>query len=270
MAAETSSDDLDFDRAAPARVYVLLLGGRTAFAADREAYAKVIANAPDAGAVAKENYKFAGRATAQAVQEFGIGQVVNIGPGIQDSDIKMPSVEQCVRAVAPDAVVVAFDNDPVVRTHARTHSQRVLFGDVTDLDTILSNPALDDALDLAEPMVVVLAAVLHFVDDPAAVVAGLARRLAPGSLVVLSHATSTDIPDKDTRVGGMTKAYDDATSRIHFRSEEEILGFCAGWKILEPGLKDVAAWGLPEDEHGQLGEFVRVVGMVVRLPGRVR
>ncbi|MEU4827733.1 SAM-dependent methyltransferase [Actinomadura sp. NPDC023710] len=269
MADETFLPDaVDLDRPAPARVYVLLLGGRTALAADRPAYAQVIAKAPDAGAVAQENYKFAGRATAQMVQKFGISQVINIGPGIQDPDITLPSVEQCVRAVAPDAVVVAFDNDHVVLTHARTHSQKVLFGDVTDLDTIFGNPTLGAVLDLAEPVVVVLAAVLHFVDDAVAVMAGLARRLAPGSVVVMSHATSTGPESMD--VAGVTKAYDDATSRIHFRSEEEILGLCAGWEILGPGLKDVAEWGLPEDEHGQVGEFVRVVGMAARLPGRER
>ncbi|TDC81849.1 SAM-dependent methyltransferase [Actinomadura sp. 7K507] len=260
---------LDFTQASPARTYNALLKGRTAYASDREAADKVIAMAPDAGQVARENFQFAGRAAAWAVAEFGIGQVADIGVGVLDADIGLPSVEECVLRVALDARVVAFDNDPVVLAHARSGRSygRVLHGDVTDLDTVFGNLELGEALDRSAPTVVVLAAVLHFVADPAAVMAELGRRLAPGSVVVLSHATTTDTETR--RVDGMTKAYDKATSRIRFRSEEEILGLVDGWDMVAPpGLCDVAEWGLPEPHDGQVGEHVRVVGLVAVRPGR--
>ncbi|MEU8804795.1 SAM-dependent methyltransferase [Spirillospora sp. NPDC048819] len=265
----TPGGALDFTQASPARTYNALLKGRTAYAADREAAAKVIAMAPDAGQVARENFQFAGRAAGWAVAEFGIEQAADIGVGVLDADIELPSVEDCVRRVDPDVRVVAFDNDPVVLAHARSGRGygRVLYGDVTDLDTVFGNPELGEALDLSAPMVVVLAAVLHFVADPAAVMAELGRRLAPGSVVVLSHATTTATETR--RVDGMTKAYDNATSQIRFRSEEEIVGLGDGWDLIDPpGLCDVGEWGVPEPHDGQVGEHVRVVGLVAVRPGR--
>ncbi|WP_165966583.1 SAM-dependent methyltransferase [Actinomadura sp. 7K507] len=263
----TPGGALDFSQASPARTYNALLKGRTAYAADREAADKVLAMAPDAQLVARENFRFAGRAAAWAVAEFGIGQAADIGVGVLDADIELPSVEDCVRQVDPEARVVAFDNDPVVLAHARSGRSygRVLHGDVTDLDTVFGNPELGDALDLSAPLLVVLAAVLHFVAEPAAVMAELGRRLAPGSVVVLSHATTTDTETR--RVAGMTKAYDNASSHIRFRPEEEIVGLVDGWDLVDPpGLCDVAEWGLPEPHDGQVGEHVRVVGLVAVRP----
>ena len=264
----SAGDALDFGRSSPARVYNLYLGGRTAFEPDREAAEKVIAVSPDAPAVARENLGFAGRAAAWAVRTYGIGQVADLGVGILDDDIALPSVEDQVRGVDSEARVLAFDNDPVVLVHARCGRGygRVLYGDVTDLDTVFGNPETGDALDLSAPLVVVMAAVLHFVANPAAVMAELGRRLAPGSVVVLSHATTTATEAR--RVDGMTKAYDKATSPIRFRSEEEIMALVDGWDLVDPpGLCDVAEWGLPQPHDGQVGEHVRVVGLVAVLPG---
>ena len=52
-------------------------------------------------------------------------------------------------------------------------------------------------LDFARPVAVLLLAVLHFLpgaDDPAGIVAALARPLAPGSFVVISHLTADFAP----------------------------------------------------------------------------
>ncbi|MFA1538048.1 SAM-dependent methyltransferase [Actinomadura monticuli] len=99
------------------------------------------------------------------------------------------------------------------------------------------------------------------------------QRLAPGSVRVMSHATSAAT---DARwVSGMEQAYDDATNRIHFRAEAEIAGLLAGWDAVDsPARCDVARWGLPTPYDGQPGRHVRVVGMPAVLPdlrqGRVR
>ncbi len=101
----------------------------------------------------------------------------------------LDSVETCVHNVNPDAAVLAFDNDEVVLARARalrTGYGRVLGGDVNDLDSIFNNPGLGHPdlagrIDLTAPAVIVLAAILHFIEDPAAVMADLRDRLAPAA-----------------------------------------------------------------------------------------
>ncbi|MEU8346651.1 SAM-dependent methyltransferase [Spirillospora sp. NPDC048832] len=272
-----SDSSLAFTRPSTARMYNYYLGGKSWFDVDRAAAEAVLRSAPDAGAVARENFLFAGRAAAWAAKTHGIGQVLDIGAGIL-SGVPLPSVEDHVHQACPGAVVVGCDNDPVVLAHARglrTGYKRVLEGDVRDLGTIFGNPDLKKALNIADPMVVVLAAVLHFVPDDQVngVVDNLRRRLAPGSVLVMSHATSSATDQR--RVSGMEQAYDDATSRIHFRTEEEITGLLVEWDVVDPpALCDVARWGLPTPHHGQPGRDVRVVGMAAVLPdhwqGQVR
>ena len=56
-----------------------------------------------------------------------------------------------------------------------------------------------DTLDLAQPVGLLLIAVLHFIredDDPRAVLGTLVESLAPGSFVVASHATPEYVPPK--------------------------------------------------------------------------
>ncbi|NEA27627.1 SAM-dependent methyltransferase [Actinomadura bangladeshensis] len=261
----------DFPQAAAAGVYNFYLGGKSWTGVDQETALAVLRTSPDAQAVARENFMFAGRAASWAVSEYGIGQVFDIGVGIVD-DVPLDSVETCVHNVNPDAAVLAFDNDEVVLARARalrTGYGRVLLGDVTDLDSIFNNPGLGHPdlagrIGLPKLAVVVLAAVLHFVDDPAAVMAGLRDRLAPGSVVVLSHATRTGT--SQDRVGGMTRAYEKGRSAIIFREEADIAALADGWDLLPPGLVDVQLWSPDGSHQGELYETVRVVGMVARLP----
>ncbi|WP_344272257.1 SAM-dependent methyltransferase [Actinomadura napierensis] len=270
------SDQLDLNHASPARIYNDFLGGKSAFPIDRQAAQAVVDAAPDARQVAIENFRFAGRAARWAIERLRAldphqhAQVLDIGCGIVDDlPQDMPRVEDQVHAVDPDAVVVGVDNDPVVLVHARGLRQPgyggVLPGDVTDLDGIFNHPDLRAVIDVDRPMTVILAAVLHFVAEPGRVITDLGNWLAPGSIVVISHATTTKTAA--TRVNGMTKAYDNATSRIFFRPEKEILGLLDGWQVVRPpGLVDVAEWGLPHPHNGQRGEDVRVVGLVAELP----
>ncbi|WP_165978576.1 SAM-dependent methyltransferase [Actinomadura darangshiensis] len=253
-------------RASTARVYNYLLGGKDNFAVDREAAEKIIRSAPDAPDVARENLRFAGRAASWAVATHGIKRVVDIGVGISYG-VPIPSVETCVKQADPAAKVIGFDPDEVVLAHARAYRPGyggVLHGDVTDLDGIFNHPAAD-LIDTTKPIVVVLAAVLHFIKDATAVMDELSERLAAGSVVVLSHATSTDT--SQGRVAGMTKAYKKASSQIIFRPEEEIRALAHGWDIVTPpDLVDVQRWSPDGSYNGPSHETVRVVGMAAVLP----
>ncbi|GAA4241916.1 SAM-dependent methyltransferase [Actinomadura meridiana] len=258
---------LDYSSASRARVYAYLLGSRDCGEVDRKTAEAIIAASPDAPTVAKENLLFAGRAAQWAVEQFGIRQVFDLGVGIVD-DVPLPSVETCVHQADPNATVVAVDNDEVVLAHARALRrgyQEVLKGDVTDLDGIFDRPELVGRVDLAVPTLIVLAAVLHFVDDPVAVMAGLRERLAPGSVVIVSHATKTRT--SADRVHGMTKAYERGSSSITFRDEEEIGALAEGWTLVDPpGLVDVQLWSADGTYRRASYETVRVVGMALVLP----
>jgi hypothetical protein len=272
------SANLDFERADPARMYAFYLGNeKDATAADRQAARRVIERAPDAPAVARENFKFAARGATWAVKARGIRQVFDIGVGIvedvkDDDGIHLASVEQAVRGVAPDAVTLAFDNSPTVLARARALRPGyggVLEGDVRDLDSILGHRGLRVlGVDLAEPVAVVLAAVLHFVPDPAACTAGLADRLAPGSVLILSLACSTNA---EANAAGIAEDYKASSSGIHFRTAGEVRALAPPpWKVVDPpGLVDVARWDVPGPRtEGQEGEDVRVLGMAAVLGER--
>ncbi|MGH3238803.1 MAG: SAM-dependent methyltransferase [Spirillospora sp.] len=259
--------EVDYTRPRTALMYNYYLGGKAWSGVDAAAAMEVVRSAPDVPAVARENFRFAGRAAAWAVGHYKIRQVLDIGVGIVH-DVPLDSVEKCVRAVDPGATLLAYDNDEVVLTHTRAWRPgygKVLRGDIRDLDTIFTHPGAA-GLDLAAPVVIVAAAVFHFVRDPAAVMAELRERLAPGSVVVLSHATSTST--EQDRVDAMTGAYNEASSPIRFRTEPEILALAEGWDIVTPpGLVPVESWSVDGSRRYAPYESVRVVGMAAVLPG---
>ncbi|MBO2461536.1 SAM-dependent methyltransferase [Actinomadura violacea] len=273
------SEALSYDRdsqpekTSPAGTYAALLGSRDAIAVDRQAADELTAIAPQARAVARANYEFSGRAAAEAVKELlprahpALIRVLNIGCGIT-TDVPLASVEDQVHHVDKSALVVGIDNDPKVLAHTRAQPGYggVLPGDVRDVDALFTDPALRELIDLDEPMVVVLAAVLHFVPNAARVMQDLRNWLTPGSFVVLSHATTT--ATAQDRVEDMTEVYErQATDPIFFRSEEEIRALVRGWRITKHGLRDVAVWGRPEARACQGEQSVRVVGLVAELTG---
>jgi len=83
------------------------------------------------------------------------------------------------------------------RTRLAEYGGRVTFVRADLRDTATITAAAAAALDFTQPAAVLLLAVLHFIpdtDDPAAIVAGLASGLAPGSFVVISHLTADIAP----------------------------------------------------------------------------
>src|SRR5580700_6073711 len=106
----------DFDPTTPsiARVYDYLLNGKDNFAVDREVADKLLAVAPIAALVMRENRQFLARAAGWAAKQ-GIGQFIDLGCGMPTA----PNTHQSAQAVADDAQVAYIDNDPVVLTHLR-------------------------------------------------------------------------------------------------------------------------------------------------------
>ena len=248
-----------------ARVYDCLLGGKDNFGVDRDAAAQILAVFPEAPVLAKANREFAARAAGWCARA-GIEQFLDIGTGLPTS----PSVFEVAREQRPGARIVGVDNDPVVLCHDRAllegtqQEVRIIAGDVRDPDAIFD--AADELIYPDRPTAVFLAALLHLLtdaEDPARIVERIVEWLAPGSVVVISHVTSTGTePDVVERI---EEIYRGASSPVVFRSEAQIAGLFEGLELVGPGLVDVQAW----PERGAVFKPLpaRILAGAGRVPG---
>lgn len=236
--------DLHTDRPHPARVYDVLLGGKTNFEADREAARQVLANLPAARRTAHENRAFMHRAV-RYLAEAGIRQFLDIGTGIPTP----PNLHDVAQAIAPESRVVYTDNDPIVLVHSRalhdSHpSGRTAYidGDLCRPDEIVGHPRLNDTLDLREPVALTLLTVLHWLPagvDAYVVVERLLAALPSGSHLVISHVTADFDPPA---LGAVTSGLGRQGSNVTPRSREQVAAFFTGLDLVDPGLTLVEEW----------------------------
>lgn len=245
---------IDISVPSVSRIYDYYLGGSHNFEVDREAARKAMEFMPGLPKIMQANRAFMRRAVRFAAGE-GITQFLDIGSGIPT----FGNVHEVARAACPGAHVVYVDHDPV----AVAHSQAVLEGDdavnvvAADLRKpleILESPEVEGLIDLNRPVALLLVAILHFVedeDDPYGAVAQLRDALAPGSMLVLTHASYEGIPLPEERAKGTVDVYKDIRNPLIMRSREEIARFFEGYDMVEPGLVPPPNWRpdtAPEDE----------------------
>ncbi|MGW0763561.1 SAM-dependent methyltransferase [Streptomyces sp. NPDC002814] len=245
---------IDISVPSVSRIYDFYLGGSHNFEVDREAARKAMEFMPGLPKIMQANRAFMRRAVRFAADE-GITQFLDIGSGIPT----FGNVHEVARAASPGAHVVYVDHDPV----AVAHSQAVLEGS-TDTDVvaadlrkpqeILAAPQVRRLIDLNRPVALLLVAILHFVedaDDPYGAVAELRDALAPGSLLILTHASYEGIPLPAERAEGTVGVYKDIRNPLIMRSRDEIAQFFEGYDMVEPGLVAMPRWRpdtAPEDE----------------------
>ena len=231
---------IGFDSGTPnmARVYNYWLGGKDHYAADRAEAERLLAIYPPLRDLVGENRAFVTQAVTWAARQ-GIGQFIDLGAGLPVS----PAVHQAARAALPTARVAYVDIDPVVLSHARallatSDGVAAVEADLRDPAAVLTDPQLRAVIDLREPVCVILAAVLHFLDADAAraVAAGYARLIAPGSCLVVSVACFDD------QVLGkrLSTEYTAATWHNHPRADVE--SFFAGLERVGPGVAEAGTW----------------------------
>ena len=236
---------LRMDRPTPARMYDYFLGGKDNFRVDRDA-ADELDEAVGRGTtmtVAWENRRFLQRAVAW-LAEAGIDQFVDIGAGLPTRG----NVHEIAQRVNPAARVAYADNDPIVLSHGRAlladgKTTNVFTGDMREPQAILTAPGLAGLIDFSRPVAVLLVAVLHFVrdeEDPYGIVGTFRDAMAPGSYLVLSHAT-TDGPSAEL-LARNEEVYERSTSPSRPRSRDEIARFFDGLDLLEPGLVRPGRW----------------------------
>jgi hypothetical protein len=116
------------------------------------------------------------------------------------------------------------------------------------IDADLRDPAkiLAEAgktLDFAQPVAVMLLAVLHFVSDehnPEGIVDTLMDAVPADSYLVLSHTAKDILPEQmETFVQVMNQGL--ASPAVH-RTRDEVARFFSGRELLEPGLVTISEW----------------------------
>ncbi|MGW0822874.1 SAM-dependent methyltransferase [Streptomyces sp. NPDC002845] len=237
-----------------ARIYDYYLGGSHNFEVDREAARRAMEFMPGLPKIMQANRAFMRRAVRYAADR-GVTQFLDIGSGIPT----FGNVHEVAQAARPGARVVYVDHDPV----AVAHSQAVLAGnedtdvvaaDLCKPEEILASPQVTRLIDLNRPVALLLVAILHFVedaDDPYRAVAELRAALAPGSLLVLTHASYEGIPLPPERAQGTVDVYKDIRNPLIMRSRDEIARFFEGYDMVEPGLVPMPMWRpdtAPEEE----------------------
>jgi len=258
---------LGFDAATPnaARIYDFLLGGKNNFAADREAAEKLMRILPDAMSAACENRKFLRRAVRFLAAEAGIRQFIDVGAGLPTA----VNTHEAARESEPAARTAYVDHDQVVVSHARAllatdQGVAAICGDLRDPQGILDDPRLRAVVNFAEPVAVMLGAVLHFLDDaPArAAVSHLKGAIPPGSYVVISHFSAERVGDRESREA--QEVYLKAGTPILPRASEEIRLFFDGLEMVDPGVVGVAEW---RPELGRTSPRNIIYGGAARKPG---
>ncbi|MFD5885682.1 SAM-dependent methyltransferase [Streptomyces sp. NPDC060334] len=236
---------IDISVPSVSRIYDYYLGGSHNFEVDRQAARRAMEFLPGLPKIMQANRAFMRRAVRHAVSE-GVTQFLDIGSGIPT----FGNVHEIARAASPEARVVYVDHDPV----AVAHSQAVLAGDeltgvvAADLrkpQEILTAPEVGRLIDFERPVALLLVAVLHFLedsDDPYVAVAQLRDALAPGSLLILTHASYEGIPLSQEVAGGAVGVYRDIRNPLVMRDHQEISRFFDGFEWVEPGLVSMPDW----------------------------
>jgi O-methyltransferase involved in polyketide biosynthesis len=229
-----------------ARVYDCLLGGKDNFAADRVQAARLVGFDPSLPSLVRQNREFVNRVVTWAAGR-GVCQFLDLGAGLPTH----PAVHEAAREVIASARVVYVDSDPVVVLHAQSllagpDGVTAVRADLTRPERVMSRQVLGDLLDPAEPMCVLIAAVLHFMSAEAArdLVSGYARLLPPGSVLAVSVFGSDD-PEVAQQA---RQAY--TATRTYTHSREDVASFLAGagLELVEPGVVPAHAWrgGMPD------------------------
>lgn len=257
-----------FDRPTPARIYDYYLNGKDNFEVDRVAAKSLDALIGDHPRMACwENRKFLWRAVEYVAGECGISQFIDVGSGLPTAR----NTHEIAQEADPDARVVYVDNDPIVLSHGRALLTKVghatvVTADARDPAGILDAPQTRAMIDFSKPVAVMFVGMLYFVPSeghprhvpgdpgPAEIVAAFRDRVAPGSYLVLSHATADETPPGTA--DEIVERYSVATSPMIFRSRAEITDLFTGWDLVEPGLVQPWQWHSAPDESPRTHYFL--------------
>ncbi|MET8848103.1 SAM-dependent methyltransferase [Amycolatopsis sp. NPDC004625] len=239
---EHAKRGIDLERPNAARVYDYMIGGKLNYAVDRMFADQILGVLPNARHMALVNRAWLRRA-ARFGAEQGIRQFLDIGSGMPT----VGHVHEVVQAIDPSARVVYVDNEPI----AVAHSEIVLEGNdnatmvqanAEHPDEVLEHPTTEAMLDFSEPVMVIMAAFVHFVPDsrdPAGLIGRYRDVLAPGSHLALSSGTWEGQGEETQRSVAL---YEKSGTPLALRSPDELAALVTGFEILSPGVVFTPEW----------------------------
>ena len=261
MAFVSETPDFEPRKARSARLHDYWLGGKDNFAADQAAGMAALEAYPDIASSARATRAFLVRAVRSLAAD-GVRQFLDIGAGMPAAGTL--NTHEVALSVSPECRVVYVDNDPEVSKHAvarlTTSDGTVTYAeaDVRDPGKVLSEAAR--TLDLAQPVTVMLVAILNFVanaEDPHGVVAHLMDGVAPGSYLMLCH------PAIDQHVGApeaMSRLNRAMEQKRTLRNHYDVSRFFSGLELLPPGVVRPSQWR-PDTEEEAMRPSAAWVGI---------
>jgi O-methyltransferase involved in polyketide biosynthesis len=246
--ADARQDELRHSVAKPsaARVYDYVLGGTHNYAIDREFAEAQLALMPDLRISMQANRAFLGRAVRHAIAE-GVHQFVDIGSGLPTEG----NVHEVADKAAPGKCrVIYVDNEPIARAHADIlladtadpNRHRALLADYFDYVQLWQQVLDTGILNPSKPVCLLLLGILHFMPperQPETPLAYYRAKLAPGSLLTISHGTPRP---NDEGAHAVAANYNRTTTPLHVRTTKELTPFFGGWPLIDPGIVLAPAW----------------------------
>lgn len=273
MAAGDRYGPKEFDLEVPsaARVYDYSLGGSHNFKVDRDFAHQVFEYVPWVPNINRLNRSFLWRVVRFYLDQ-GIRQFLDLGSGIPT----VGNVHEVAQRTAPDARVVYVDYEPLAYHQASSiladnPNATIIQADVRRPEVILDHPETQALLDFSQPLGLLMVGVLLFIgpeDRPAELVGSYRERLAPGSLLAISHLCDEHAPpEQREQVAAAVAAYQGASEQLHVRTRAEITSWFDGMELVEPGVVFLPDWR-PES-GSEADDVARPLGYggVARQPG---
>jgi SAM-dependent methyltransferase len=241
---------IDTTQPSVARVYDYFLGGKDNYESDRELYRQIMKIAPEAPEWARVNRSWLGRMIGWLAGEAGVERFLDAGSGLPTAQ----NTHQIAQAHNPAASVVYIDRDPSVAAHGRAlllDNDRTHFAaaDLTRPDDVLTDPAVKAMLADGRPVGLVMALMLHYLEDldeAQAILRQYVDALPPGSYLAISHACNPrDGGAIDQMATELMEKVKPAFPTLTFRTVEEIGSLFGGLELLDPGVVRLAEWHPP-------------------------
>ncbi|HEV3362377.1 MAG TPA: SAM-dependent methyltransferase [Pseudonocardiaceae bacterium] len=248
-AAVLQGDDLtalpaefDPDRPNAARVYDYYLGGAANLKVDRDFGKKVLEILPEARDYALYNRAFLRRAVRYCASN-GVRQFLDIGAGIPT----VGHTHEIAQQTDPGCRVVYVDNEALAVAHSEllltdNPNAGAVHADLRQPNAVLEARDTRRLLDFDEPIAVLMVALLHFIpdsDDPKSLLKRYHEALAPGSYLVMSHATDEGL---NIRVGAAAELYRTTDRPAYVRDRAQITELFDGFELVEPGVVYTPQW----------------------------
>jgi SAM-dependent methyltransferase len=235
-------EGIDLSKPSAARAYDAFLGGSHNFRVDREFARRAEQVFPGVAKACQANRSFL-RRTVEFMVASGVRQFLDIGSGIPT----VGNVHEVAQKIDPGCRVVYVDNERV----AVAHSELILEGnelatvveaDMREPESILDAERTRELIDFDQPVGLLMLALLHFLpdsDDPVGLVARYREALAPGSHLVVSHATAESRPEE---MRALESLYATSANPAVARSSAWITGLFGDFRLVDPGAVFVPEW----------------------------